>query len=201
MTKGRDLTGCRAVMAMLALVAAAAAGCTDSRLLTGVYRSSPPAPAPATPGTIEGVAGLEGDVYVELVLGQYGTDVVGIIRFFSNRDFTDRIGGTCNCRFLTEGRFDGQFLVFAFTNPSPCAAALTDLIHARLAESGGGDTLEGPVGKDIDGAVPPPSFRFERITTAGDLGATNKVCDETAGVTPADSGPGDEAPDVGEGAE
>ncbi len=193
MTTGRNSTGPR--LAFLGLVAAmaVAAGCTDSRLLTGVYRTTAEAPV-----VVDGVPGLEGGAYLELVLGEYGPDVAGIIRFYADPDFIQTIGGVCHCRFLTKGRFEGGVLVFAFLDPSSCSQATVDLISARLTESDNGDTLEGPIGRVLATAR---TARFKRTTAAGDLGSEDKTCDEVGSELPVDSGPGDEAAETGEGAE
>lgn len=191
MTTKRDRAGSR--LAFLGLVAAmaVAAGCTDSRLLTGVYRSTAPA-------AVEGVPGLANGANIELVLGQYGPDIAGIIRFYEGPGFIQYPDGVCRCRFLTKGRFEGGVLVFGFLNPSGCATDTVELISASLKESDGGDTLEGRIGRDL---VTAQSVRFQRTTSAGDLSAEDKSCDEVATELPVDSGPGDETAETGEGAE
>jgi len=188
-----DRRGRRAAIAVLVAIAATATGCSDSRLLTGAYRTSDKAPV-----LIEGVPGLEDGAYLELVLGEFGPDVAGIVKIYANKSFIQPIEGVCRCRYLTGGRFEGGVLVFAFKDPSPCVADVTGLVSASLTESGSGDTLEGPIGRDLNSAR---SVRFDRTTSAGDLSADDKSCDEIGTEVPADSGPGDEAPDVGEGAE
>lgn len=162
------------------------AGCSDSHLLTGRFRST-------TPVVVEGVPGLEGGAWVDLVLGHYGPDVAGIVLFSSEEGVPTPPDGVCRCRFLIDGRFDDGEVIFAFENPSPCTQATTDLLAARLTVTKDGDTLEGPVGRALEGGT---RWTFTRILKAADLGTQDKTCDETGAETLPDNGPGDAGPDT-----
>jgi hypothetical protein len=155
--------------AVLALAfAALLAGCSDSHLVTGAFRSTEPV-------VVEGVPGLDDGAWMELVLGQYGPDIAGIIRFRADKDIPIPLEGLCPCRFLIDGRFDAGVLVFAFENPSPCATKATELLAARLTAFDDGDTLIGPVGRTLDDAR---EWTFIRTIDADDLGSKDKSCDE-----------------------
>jgi len=155
------------LLAIALLLAAAAAGCGDSHRVSGAYRSD---------GAVvfDDVPGLEQGVFVELVLGQYGPDVAGIVRFYAENFIPVPPEGVCGCRFLIDGRFEDDELVFAFPNPSPCVPAATTLLAARLKASKDGDTLTGPMGRTLAGGR---DWTFTRYMEAVDLGDQDKQCE------------------------
>ncbi len=158
----------RGVGVLLAItLLAAAAACGDSHRVSGAYRSD---------GAVvfDDVPGLEQGVWVELVLGQYGPDVAGIIRFYAENGIPVPPEGVCGCRFLIDGRFEDDELVFAFPNPSPCAAVATTLLAARLTASKDGDTLTGPMGRTLAGGR---DWTFNRYMEAVDLGDQDRQCE------------------------
>jgi hypothetical protein len=166
----RRRTGGAGLAVLAAAVLWAGAGCQDSRALTGTFRST-------TAVVLADVPGLEGGVWVELVLGHFGPDVAGIVRFFADDAFILPVPGACRCRYLVDGRFESRQVVFAFPSPSPCEADPGVLLAARLDVSTDWDTLEGPLGRELEGA---PRWAFRRNLDASDLGDQEKKCTETA---------------------
>lgn len=101
--------------ALLALVLASTA-CSDTHLLSGTYRSVEPVTLAQIPGFT--------DVSVELVIGHYGPDVAGLLKYFGNTDFNipPSADSFCRCSVLETGVWAGSrdTLTFAFPSPSPC---------------------------------------------------------------------------------
>jgi len=183
-----DVAGARRALAALALSAALLSGCSDSHLVTGSFRSAESVVVAGLSGTAEGV-------WVELVLGQYGPDVAGIIRFYDDPDFILPVEGLCPCRFLVDGRFDSPVLVFAFPNPSPGCATKDELLAGRLEASPDGDTLVGRLGRSLEeGEV----YTFRRNLSAGDLGFKEKECRDDPLDSGSDDGAVGDVPDVGD---
>jgi len=152
------------------LLAALSAGCSSSHLWTGTFRST-------TAGTLSGVPGME-DVYLELVIGHFGPDLAGIIRFYRDPEFLQPVPEACPCQYLLEGRYEDGNLIFAFPTPLPCSATSGVLLAARLAGQENGDRLEGPVGLDLRIAT---VWTFQRRLQAKDLTDQDKECTPEAG--------------------
>lgn len=88
------------------------AGCTpDTRVLFGKWQARGGGAATILPGA------------VELVLGHYGGDVVGVVRFYGKEMDQDSVWGdllvprvlTCPCTYIADGRFDEGPRRFTFT--------------------------------------------------------------------------------------
>ncbi len=147
------------------VVATGASGCSDANRVTGVYRSQELV-------DIEGYP--EPGVFVELVLGQFGPDVTGLVRFFRDEYFLIAAPGGCDCRFLQEGRFDEERVLFTFKGPIPCDPT-APLMGARLEADASGDTLQGRLGARLDGD---PVWTFVRVVTEENLTDNHKRCEE-----------------------
>ncbi len=161
------------------------AGCENSHLLTGSFVSTERV-------TFENVPGLGTGAYVKLVLGQFGPDVAGIIRFCSDPDCALSVKGICDCRFLIDGRYENGDLVFGFLAPYPCDGGDPEELAGWLTSRNNGNSLEGPIGRTYDGR----KWTFSRKQAAGDLTTEDKTCDQSfTGAVP-DSGPGDDGADL-----
>jgi hypothetical protein len=153
---------------LLALLLVAAFGCSDSHLVTGVYRSEQPV-------VLDDIPGFGGDgVYVELVLGQYGPDVTGLVRFFRDGNFLFAAPGGCDCRFVQDGRYDHGEVLFSFTGPVPCDDT-APLVGVRLQPDDTGDVLRGVFGTELEGE---PMLTFVREVSARELTDSHKHCEE-----------------------
>ena len=122
------------------LLVMVAMSCADTHALTGTFRS-------VDPVTLPDIAGFT-DVSVELVIGHYGPDVAGLMKYFGNRDFNipPSASDFCRCRLLESGAYSESrnILTFAFVAPSPCAAAEeASQVSVSLVMSDGGDKLDG----------------------------------------------------------
>jgi len=120
------------------LVALAVLSCGDTHILTGTFRSQSPVTLP----DIEGFT----DISVELVIGHYGPDVAGLMKYFGNSDFNIAPSASdfCQCKVLQSGVYSGdeETLTFAFVVPSPCATA-KEQVSVSLVMSKGGEQLDG----------------------------------------------------------
>ncbi|MBP7127125.1 hypothetical protein KBD49_12245 [Myxococcota bacterium] len=159
-------SGLRGWIAGAALAAALSAGCSGTRLWTGTFRSTEARP-------LAGVPGMEEGVHLELVIGHFGPDLAGIVRFFRDPEFLQPVPGACPCQYLLEGRYEDGELIFAFPSPSPCSATSGTILAARLAGSDNGDRLEGPLGLDLRTAA---AWTFRRRLDAQDLTDQDKEC-------------------------
>jgi hypothetical protein len=173
---------------MLVLAAAATlAACSDTHVLTGKFRS-------AAPMTIAGIDGFE-DLGVELVLGHFGAEVAGVVRFY-DKDFAAPVSGTtfCNCRHLLDGTFgyvkaagsEGDALTFTIEAPSPCTPAPAVPGSAKRGLKGilwvfaDGTRLEGRIGLADSDLETAQAFAFERPEDefGGEPGEADRNCDE-----------------------
>jgi len=97
-----------ACVALALLAVGAVVGCDSTNVLGGVWRMS----APPTGDSLIGFgAPKEGTVGVELVLGHYGPDVTGLLRFYRTDDFVlprqaSAPKRECGCTFLRRGRWN-----------------------------------------------------------------------------------------------
>lgn len=90
-------------MPIVVTLALMASGCTTSTELGGVWRTETIAQGPL-------IGTTEAPVSVELVMGHYGPDVSGILRFYSDEGFelpNDAAAPhfDCGCVFLHKGRW------------------------------------------------------------------------------------------------
>lgn len=153
---------------LLILLTVAASACSDSHLVTGVYRSEQPV-------VLEDVPGFGGDgLYVELVLGQFGPDVTGLVRFFRDGNFLFAAPGGCDCRFVQDGRYDHGEVLFSFRGPVPCDET-APLVGGRLQPDDTGDALGGRFGLELEGE---PILAFVREVPAQELTDSHKHCEE-----------------------
>jgi hypothetical protein len=175
---GIDVRGARprsgvraaALLALLVTIAAGAPGCEDTHILTGTFRSDAAVP----------FAGQDA-VRVELVLGHYGPDVAGLLRFFETDDFLLPVAADdfCECRPIAKGTFDyeDEVLAFTFRVPYPCGKPGETYVSATLTMSDSGDLLTGTWSiPSIEGQS--GTWRFEREKNAGDLVSTDLECKE-----------------------
>lgn len=158
------------IQSLVFALALGALACSDAHLVTGVYRSQQAV-------VLEDVAGFEGDgVYVELVFGQYGPDVAGLVRFYGDSNFLFPASGGCDCRFIQEGRYDAddRAVLFTFLGPVSCDDS-APLLGARLEADETGDVLRGRLGLDLEGDS---QWTFERVVTEEEMTDSNKTCEE-----------------------
>jgi len=93
---------------------AAAAGCSDTHVLSGAFGTGEDAPL-----TLPGANGLERQ-HMELVLGHYGPDVAGLAWFCQE--------GACaarTCSHIEFGSWSDGNLRFVFTPPNGCEATVS----------------------------------------------------------------------------
>lgn len=184
----------RATPFIAAAFLALAAGCSDSHLLSGTYRST-------TKVVVPGAPGLEGDgAFLILQIRHYGPQAGGKVEFSSQPDLPKTPSGTCSCRYLLKGAVQAaplpddagaagatDLLTFQFHVPGPtdkCSADLEvvrgmEVVVARLqASDHTGDTLQGQV---FVGDEPgPESWTFERTVEMDDLPQQLDKCDDDA---------------------
>jgi len=146
----------------------AGAGCSDAHLVTGVYRSQQAV-------VLDDIPGFAGDgLFVEIVLGQYGPDVTGLVRFYRDANFLFAAPGGCDCRFVQEGRYDDGVVLLAFPGPVPCDDSAM-LVGARLQADETGDRLEGRLGTALDAG---PAWAFDRVVPEAEMTDGHKACEE-----------------------
>lgn len=95
---------------------------------------------------------------VEIVLGQYGEDVAGMLRLYeADMDFKENyLFPVCPCLFLERASFDDGTLVFDVT---PCGAGLGEW-------SGRFDWSEVDGGEILVGALEPRNINGDQVATA-----------------------------------
>lgn len=141
--------------------------CTDTHFLTGSYRSEYAV-------SVNPIDGFH-DVYMELVLGQYGSEVAGLIRFFGNQDFTlpPDVAKGCDCILVQKGVYSSNVLKFVFDVPFPCNNVNPVTVSAKLEVQAGGKKLKGRLygeGFDVD-------ITFVRFRDETELIEADKKCD------------------------
>lgn len=109
----------------LALAAVGLGGCATSTELGGIWRGTAPAESPLLQASL----GQAPPVGVELVLGQYGSEVAGLIRFWRSGEFllrrnADLPDEECGCAYLRDGRVDTRTSKATFRLEG-CLPALT----------------------------------------------------------------------------
>lgn len=167
----RSRSGVRAavLIALLFPIAVATSGCEDTHILTGTFRSGAQS------------FGGQDDVHIELVLGHYGPDVAGLVRFFEAGDFLLPVAADdfCECRPIAKGTFDygKEVLAFSFRVPHPCAEPGETYVSATLTMSDSGDVLDGSWSiPSIEGQS--GTWTLVRKKNAGDLVSTDLECKE-----------------------
>ena len=163
-----DVISQQRVTLLFSVLAFAAVGCSDSHLVTGVYRSEQPV-------FLEDIAGFGGDgLYIEMVLGQFGPEVTGLVRFYQDRSLLRPAPGGCDCRFVQDGRYDHGEVLFSFIGPVPCDET-APLVGVRLQPDDTGDELRGLFGPELEGE---PRRTFVREVPAQELTDSHKHCEE-----------------------
>jgi hypothetical protein len=164
-------------------VLAALSACSDTHVLTGKFRSTTAIVVPAVPGTPA--------LYVDLVLGHFGAEVAGVVRFAEDKDFLDQPPKPfCTCRHVLKGAFDGNDrLTFGLMTPADCETkpqpaspeavrtAVADLtVDLRMLDADARQ-LQGTIGnKDTKVDV-----TFERDETyGGSLSEEDRKCTEVS---------------------
>ena len=142
----------RRTLALSLLLLVCAAGCALDPEIDGVRR------------TEEGVTvswpALEFQGRVEVVVGQYGEDVAGMLRLYQpDQDFKENyLFPTCPCLFLDQASFDSGTLVFDVT---PCGPDKGEWFgRFEWSEVDGGETLVGTLEPKLteDGHVATKTF-------------------------------------------
>ena len=160
-------------LSLAILLALSVVGCLDANLVTGIYRSQQPV-------NIEGSSQWpSGGLYMELVLGHYGPDVTGLVRFFTDEDCLIPIYDGAPCRFIDAGgRFEtDRHVLFSFASPFSGKAS-GQVMGASLVADETGDVLSGKIG------LLEPSqeeIAFKRIKLEQDLSDSDKQCDDKVG--------------------
>jgi hypothetical protein len=169
-------------LATLVLVALAAAACSNDHLLTGKYRLK----TGSAPVTLPGVTGFDA-MYLELVVGQYGSDVAGCLHFYGSAEQSPPPPPFCEARHFVSGGYDGR-LTFSVWSPASCATGVqtTDtLLGVFQVLDTAGDELSGTLTAATSGTSA-KNVAFERVTQASDLTSQDKACTEAAqGTVPA----------------
>lgn len=118
------------ILSIALILATLAGGCSLVPEITGVWR------------TQEGVTvtwpALDFEGRVELVVGQYGHDVAGMLRLFQDgKEFKDNyLFGPCPCLFLEAASFDDSALVFDVILCGDDAAEWSGRFEWREEDSG-----------------------------------------------------------------
>ena len=109
-------------------------GCDSTNVLGGVWRA---VGTPTGDPIIGAGMTLDSPLGVELVLGHYGPDVTGLLRFYRNAEYTlPRYPGIpskeCGCAFLHQGRWsdNAERLNFVLKGCLP-GAATTQTVYVR----------------------------------------------------------------------
>ena len=168
---------------------AALCACQDTHILTGTFRSVANAQSQSDGSvTLDSITGFQ-NLHLEMVIGHYGGEVAGILRFWKDKDFQVTAGSKafCGCRhFKVGGAFDSDasLLTFSIPSPSPCVAPneLTDpplgVVSVKLEMSPDGDRLEGSI---LDPVLEPPILvpvMFDRQKVESELTTDDLKCDE-----------------------
>jgi hypothetical protein len=154
--------------------------CDSSRLISGVYRSEDKV-------IIEGVEGFTEGVWVELVLGQFGPDLTGLVKVYPNDQFLGSLEGMCGCRFIDEGTVIGSDVSFIFRSNGNCSdsenaplllAAMTFDDPGPVIDQTSGQYLSGTIVLEGSDAGNAPTLTFRRVLGINELGASDLVCDD-----------------------
>jgi len=118
------------------LVGLVATSCLETKVLDGVWDTER---AVDFDPTIVGDA-LPPSVFVRLVLGHYGPDVAGTLRFYEDGTMKDE-WAPCPCRYVLKGDFDEGLLSFEVRGCAPDASV--DEIRGAFTIDESGELLEG----------------------------------------------------------
>lgn len=172
--------GGRVRAAVALCVALTATACQDTNLLTGVYHSTAPVVS-------EDVTGWEQGVWIEMVLGHYGPDVAGLLRFYSSNDFLTTVEGIRNCVYVEKGEYDPATseLTIRFSRPDLYGSPDKSIyLGLKLLTHDGGDELGGVFGPSdsLDSADTVASFKREE--NALSMSDSDKICSiDVIGIT------------------
>ena len=181
----------RSYIAISVFLAAAFCSCDSSRLISGVYRSE-------TAVVIDGIPGFENGLWMELVLGQFGPDLTGIVRVYQEEGFLVPAAGMCPCRFVDNGEVVDSRVGFVFRNPADCPGSTDSLFvvatlnfdePGALIDDESGEYLSGElVLQDAltSGAVP-EEVSFRRVLSWGRMGEDDMSCNDPLVRTGTDS--------------
>jgi hypothetical protein len=148
-------------------------GCSDTHVLSGSYRS-------AGTVSVSVVPQLQNVPFtIEMILGHYGPDVAGIVRFSGDalpKDF-------CHCRLLRDGAFsDSDVFTFKFPAPWSCSKDEPEAV-GKLQMYAHGTTLEGTIEfkvlkDDKTEQSEPIPVTMARLKEAEALKESDRLCPE-----------------------
>lgn len=183
----RRLSPVRAAVIGLACALATILGCSTSREVDGLWR------AQLEPHGADNalIFGLEGAALgLELVVGQYGPDLSGLVRYYTSPDFerarvAEAPDNQCECGWLHQGRIDPVTNKVSFTLKS-CVPGSSPQAVLRLRgqfELGTDERLAGTLRVDdptspLNGTA--VQVTFDRIGAPGETDASQLVCRQPA---------------------
>ncbi|MFH1532091.1 MAG: hypothetical protein ABIK09_15305 [Pseudomonadota bacterium] len=141
------------------LLALAASACSFDPEVTGVWRTED--------GATVSWPVLEFQGRVELVLGQYGEAVAGMLRLYEpEMEFKEiYLFPACPCLFLDQATFDNGTLVF---DVIPCGAEATEWSgRFEWSEGDGGEILVGTLEPKVPAAGMEPTLQFKLRFSGG----------------------------------
>jgi len=159
----------------LAVLAVMTIGCDDHKILSGQWFSEEPMPL----YYFQNDGQVTSPVYVELTLGHYGKDVVGIVRYYNkavqlpgNLRQCDgaQVPQECSCNEVM-GDYHIKKQRFRFYLDPFCADSGGDLVEMVLVDD---DTLRWTVPAQ-DGQSPEQVY-FERVLEEKALTKSHKLC-------------------------
>lgn len=158
---------------LAAALALPAYACTSSGSLGGVWRGTAPPRGEANQVIFTELGGPQS---VELVLGEYGPDVAGLMRFYRGQTWVSARDAAppdaeCACALVHDGRADSGHAAFTLVGCVPGSSPNQLLrLRATLDETETGLMLELQVddkGSGLDGQK--TKIQLERHGLAGDI--------------------------------
>lgn len=180
------LTDRRRRLIALALLWSLGPGCSAGNDLGGAWRVEKDAPLVGDKLVYDDTSDQRA-VGIELLIGHYGTDIAGLLKFYDNEDFLSPRSATnpkgqCACTFIHNGRANAEHTHVEF-DLKGClpgsATAAQMLIRGELNLSADG-RLEGRikvVGDDPLWAGKTQQFTFLRTASVGAVDDTDLICE------------------------
>ncbi len=175
---------CLPSLGLAALASCLIVGCADGNDLGGIWHAVVP------PGDvlIHDDQAVPASIGVELVIGHYGPDIAGVLRYYRSDDFIVPREPTqpwleCLCNYLHQGRYSGAVMTFTTRGCVPGSATEADLpLRGRFefdAEGGLGGTLSvNQPDSPLYGTM--ETLHFERTSTAGAIFDSDLTCERPA---------------------